>query len=172
MSRAILLFVVLLGGCAPGGRDIALSDINLSDMQTVRQIRDQLAPQDGIAFANYILRHHAKSASYCGKPLLDADGKEPATVGDAIDLAVRRDAMEQAALLASQAPKHPLQFAREEWDMLQRDRDIVIDTQTRLRSEFGDGASRHPEWASLEIRSAEIDRKLVAMQPTVFGAER
>ncbi|OWQ97057.1 hypothetical protein CDQ92_08210 [Sphingopyxis bauzanensis] len=141
-------------------------------MQTVRTIREQLAPQDGIAFANYVIRHHAKSASYCGKPLLDADGKAPATVGDAIDLAVRRDAMEQAALLASQAPKHPLQLAREEWDMLQRDRDIVIDTQTRLRSEFGDGASRRPEWASLVTRSAEIDRKLVAMKPTVFGAER
>lgn len=170
MARAVLLFVCLLGGCAPAARDIALSDIDLGDMQTVRTIRNQLEPKDGIAFANYVIRHRAKSANYCGQPLLGADGKAPVTVGEAVDLAARRDAAERWALMDSQIPKSPRRLAKEKWDSLTRDRDMTIDAQTRLRMEYGDRAMRRPEWKPLEIKIAEIDRKLIAMKPTVFGS--
>lgn len=172
MTRAILLFLVLLGGCAPGARDIALSDLNLSDMQQIQSIRNQLGPQDGRAFANYIVRHHVASVNYCGRPLLGAHGKPPETVGEAIDLAMRRDALELGAALAASAPKHPRQLARDEWDSLIRDRDIKVDARARLHDQFGDKASRRPEWASLEAQLSEIDRKLVAMKPVVFEADR
>lgn len=170
MARAALLFVVLLGGCAPGARNIALADLDLRDMQTVQAIRNQLSPQDGQAFANFIVRHHVKSANFCGRPLVRPDGKAPETVGEAIDLAVRRDAMEVQTQMAAWAPKHPREIARETWDDLVRDRDIRTDSQTRLRMQYGDGAVRHPEWADLESSLAEIDRKLVAMKPTIFGS--
>lgn len=169
MTRAILLFVLLLGGCAPGARDLALSELNLRDMQQIQAIRQQLGPQDGRAFADYVTRHHVTSANYCGRPLMDAHGKAPETVGEAIDLAMRRDALELQALLASTAPKHPRQLAREAWDSLIRDRDIKVDARAQLHALFGEQASRRPEWASLDAQLAEIDQKLVAMKPAVFG---
>lgn len=170
MARAALLFVVLLGGCAPGARNIALADLDLRDMQTVQSIRSQLGREDGQAFASYIVRHHVKSANFCGRPLVTSDGKAPETVGEAIDLAVRRDAMELQAQLAVWAPKHPRELARETWDDLVRARDIRIDAQTRLRMQYGDGAARRPEWAPLASSLAEIDRKLVAMKPAIFAS--
>ena len=170
MVRAVLLFILMLGGCSPGARDIALSELNFRDMQQIQTIRQQLGPQDGRAFANYVLRHHVTSANYCGRPLMGADGKAPETVGEAIDLAMQRDALELQALLASAAPKHPSQLAREAWDNLIRDRDIKVDARAQLHDRFGEQASRRPEWASLEAQLAEIDRKLVAMKPQVFGS--
>ena len=172
MTRFFLLFVALLGGCAPGARDTALSDLNLRDMQQIQTIRNQLGPQDGRAFANYVMRHHVASANYCGRPLLSAHGQPPETVGEAIDLAMRRDALELKAVLAATAPKHPRQLARDEWDSLIRDRDMKVDARARLHDQFGERASRRPEWASLETQLAEIDRKLTAMKPLVFGAAR
>ncbi len=172
MARIFLLFAVLLGGCAPGARDIALSDVNFRDMQQVQTIRNRLGPQDGRVFANYVVRHNAASVNYCGRPLMGAHGKAPETVGEAIDLAMLRDALEAKALLAATAPKHPRQLARDEWDSLIRDRDIKVDARARLHDQFGEEARRRPEWASLETQLAEIDRKLVAMKPEVFGAAR
>lgn len=170
MARAFFLFVGLLGGCAPEARSIALSDLDLSNMQTVRMIRSQLAPKDGIAFADYVVRHHANSASYCGQPLFDANGEAPETVGEAIDLAARRDAGERQVLNVTQTPKHPRTLAKEEWEGLIRDRDVMIDSQARLRLEFGKAAKRRPEWKLLEAKMAENDRKLFALKSTVFGS--
>ena len=169
MARAFFLFVCLLGGCAPEARGIALSDVDLSDMHTVRTIRSQLAPKDGIAFANYVVRHHAKSASYCGQPLRNADGKAPETVGEAIDLAVQRNALERQVSIAPEPPKHPRTLAKENWDNLIRDRDFMLDSQARLRLEYGNAAKRRPEWKPLETRMAENDRKLMALKSAVFG---
>ena len=170
MVRAVLLFAVLLGGCAPSARDVAIADLDLGDMQTVQAIRNKLSEQEGRAFASYIVRHHVKSAKFCGRPLLRSDGKEPETVGEAVDLAMRRDALELGAQMAVWAPKHPRELARQAWDDLIRDRDIKIDAQARLRMQYGDGAIHQPEWKSLEASLAEIDRQLVSMKPTVFGS--
>lgn len=172
MPRAFLLFVVLLGSCAPAPRDIVLADIDLGDMQAVQSIRNRLGAEEARAFASFVVRHHLKSANFCGQPLLGANGRVPETVGEAIDLAAQRDAMERAALLAAQAPKHPRQLAKEAWDNLIRDRDIKIDAQARLRSQYGEAAAGRPEWAPLQKRLAEIDRELVAMKPIVFGSGR
>ena len=169
MTRAILLLVGLIAGCAPQGREIALADVNLSNMETVGKIRAQLAPQEKVAFANYVVRHHVKSANFCGQPLVGANGKAPVTIGDAVDLSIIRDAAERLALAEAQKPKHPRQLIKEEWDSLISARDILMDSQSRLRIEHGEKAARHAEWKSLEVKMAAIDRKLVEMKPAVFG---
>jgi len=169
MSRTFLLFVGLLGGCTPAARDIVLSDIDLSNMQTVQTIRDRLSPQDEAAFADYVVRHHIASANYCGQPLLNNDGEAPHTVGEAVDLTSRRNAMDRHELAAARTPVHPRELAKEQWDRLIRDRDTIIDAQDRLRWQYGDGAKRRSDWVSMETKMVEIDRKLVAMKPNVFG---
>lgn len=170
MTRTFMLFVGLLGGCTPAARDIALSDIDLTNMQTVRTIQDRLSSQDGAAFADYAVRHHIKSANYCGQPLLNNDGEAPDTVGEAVDLTARRDAVNRPVLVAAQTPSHPRELAKEQWDKLIGNRDTIIDAQDRLRLQYGDGAKRRLDWISLETKLVEIDRKLVAMKPNVFGS--
>lgn len=171
MTRAFLLFVALLAGCSPEVRDIALADIDLRDMNAVAKIRSQLDSQDSVAFANYVVRHHRAAASFCGQPLVGAGGKEPVTIGEAVDLSIERANAERLALLEAQKPKHPSQIAKEEWDNLIRTRDILLDSQTRVQMEYGKSAVRRPEWKSIETKMAEIDKKLVAMKPIVFGSE-
>lgn len=171
MTRSVLLFVLLLAGCMPEARDIALADVDLRDMEAIAQIRSQLAPQDSIAFANYIVRHHSKAANFCGQPLVGIGGKEPATIGEAVDLSIERDKAERLAMLEAKKPKHPRQLVKEEWDNLIFARDLLMDSQSRLRMEFGENATRRTDWKSLEAKMAQIDQKLVMMKPTVFGTE-
>ena len=169
MTRAVFSFVVLLAGCAPQARDITLADVDLRNMQMVGAIRARLEPEEGIAFANYVVRHHARSANFCGQPLVAGNGKEPITIGEAVDLSILRDAEERQALIEAQKLKRPGQLAKENWDRLISARDIMIDSQSRLRMEHGDKAVGHPEWKLLESKMSEIDQKLVAMKPAVFG---
>lgn len=170
MTRMVLLFIGLLAGCSPQARDIALADVDLRNMQTVSAIRAQLAPREQIAFANFVVRHHISSANFCGQPLVGSGGQSPATVGEAVDLAMRRDAAEQQALVEASKPKHPRQRAKEEWDNLIIARDILLDSQSRLRMEHGDKALRRSDFLSLTTKMAEIDQKLVAVKPIVFGS--
>lgn len=169
MNKALLLFVALLAGCSSDARDMALAEVDLRDMVIVTEIRSRLSPQDGIAFANYIARHHSQAANFCGQPLIGIGGNEPATVGEAVDLSIERDKAERLALIEAQKPKHPRQVAKEEWDSLVIARDINVDSQSRLRMEFGDKAARSAQYKALEAKIAEIDGKLVAMKPRVFG---
>lgn len=169
MARVIILVAALLTGCAPAARDIRLDDVNFADMAAVQEIRDRLSPEEGVAFADFVARHRIGSASFCGQPLIDNRGREPATIGDAVDLALRRDAAERQAAIEAKQPKHPLQLAKGEWDRLIFARDVAIDAQSRLRMEYGERAERQPEWRSLQIRIAEIDQKLAKMKAKVFG---
>lgn len=172
MTRPILLFFALLAGCSPEVRDIALVDVNLRDMNAVATIRSQLEPQDSIAFANYVVRHHSAAERFCGQPLIGVGGREPVTVGEAVDLSIQRDKAERLAVLEARKPKHPQQLAKEEWDNLIAARDIMMDSQSRLRMEHGDNAMRRSEWKSLKAKMMQIDQQLIAMKPTVFGSER
>lgn len=169
MNRIVLPFVALLVGCAPDAREIAINDVNLRDMDAVANIRAQLKPQEQVAFANFLIRHHADSAHFCGKPLTGPGGKPPATIGEAVDYAMLRDEADRLAAIEAKKPKHQRQLAKEEWDRLIASRDILVDSQSRLRMEFGDNAERRSEWKSVATRLAAIDKQLVEMKPAVFG---
>ncbi len=169
MTRLVFLFLGLLAGCVPQARDIRLADVDLNNMQMVREIRAGLEPKEAIAFANYVVRHQARSANYCGQPLVTMNGKEPMTIGEAVDLSILRDAQERLASIEAKKPKRPGQIAKENWDQLIWARDMLLDFQSRLRSEHGDRALLRPEWKQTEAKMAEIDKKLVAMKPVVFG---
>lgn len=170
MNRAIFLFAILLTGCTANLRDMALAEFDLRDMASVATIRSQLGPQDSIAFANFVARHHRKATNFCGQPLIDQGGKAPKTIGEAIDLAILRDEADRLAALEAQKPKHRQQVLKDEWDSLIFARDILLDSQSRLQMEYGGKATRRPQWSSLKTKIADIDQKLLAMKPKVFGA--
>ncbi|WP_211214996.1 hypothetical protein [Novosphingopyxis baekryungensis] len=100
------------------------------------------------------------------------DGRQPETVGEAIDLAKARELEERAAAEIQSRPKHPLELAQIEWDELIAERDILIDEQTLLRAEHGPAAERSIEWTSIQTKMTEIEDRLLAIKPKLYGLEQ
>jgi hypothetical protein len=169
VSRGVLLLVAALLGCSPEVKDIELKELDLTDMETVQDIRARLDKAEGAAFANYVAKHYVRSAAFCGRPLVTPDGQPPATVGEAIDLTKARDAQDRQALEEAARPRHPREVAKQEWDELISERDTIIDAQSRLLEVSGRGAQRSTEWKALEASKLELDRRLAEMKPRVYG---
>jgi hypothetical protein len=171
VSRAVLLFVASLLGCSPEVRGIELAELDLTNMETVRDIRGRLGDADGAAFASYVAKHHLRAAAFCGRPLIGADGQLPKTVGEAIDLTMARDAEDRRALAEASRPRHPREVAKQSWDDLISERDGLIDAQSRLLELHGPASERSAEWKALETRKLGVDRRLAEMKPLVFGSD-
>ena len=165
------MVVAVLLGCSPGVKEIELDELDLTDMETVQNIRARLDRADGAAFASYVAKHYVRSAAFCGRPLVTSGGQPPATVGEAIDLTMMRDAQDQRALEEASGPRHPREVAKQEWDELISERDGVIDAQSQLVELDGPGAQRSTEWKVLEARKLELDRRLTEVKPRVFGPD-
>ena len=172
MVRAFapLVCLSLLLGCASDAKSIKLDDVDLSDMGIVQGIRAQLSVEDGATFANYVVKHSVSSQNFCGRPLIGASGKPPETVGQAIDLTLVRDAEERKALIDARKPKTSWELKQAKWDDLIFERDMLIDAQTMLRTKHGPAAEGLLEWKSIEVRKADIDRRLSRMKSDVFGS--
>jgi hypothetical protein len=128
-----------------------------------------LNAEDAAAFSNFLAKHLIASAAFCGRPLTSASGQPPRTLGEAIDLARVRDAEERRVRELASRPKHPRELARQQWDGLISERDLVIDAQSRLTAEHGPAAKRLAEWSALESRLTHLDERLFKMKPSVFG---
>jgi hypothetical protein len=172
MIRAVTLLAILcaLSSCASDTRGVKLANIDLGDAEAVQEIRARLSPQDRGAFNDYVLMHRISSESFCGKALVRPDGKAPETVGEAIDLAAVRDAEDRLAMKAASRPKHPRELAQQKWDELVSERDMLIDAQSVLRIEHGQAAERLSEWSAIKAKLADVDKRLIAMKPKVFGS--
>lgn len=168
-SAALIAGLIVLMGCASDARSVKLSDVDLSDMRTVQQVRAQLGAEEGVAFANYVVKHHIASANFCGRLLIGSDGKPPETIGEAIDLALAREAEVRRALEMANEPKHPREVAHQRWDKLISEREYLVHAQVVMRGKHGAAAERQSEWSSIETRMADVDRRLVEMKPRVFG---
>ena len=167
--RGVLLLVAALLGCSPEVREIELAELDLTDMTTVQDIRARLDKAEGAAFASYVAKHYVRSAAYCGRPLVTADGEPPATVGEAIDLTLTRDAEDRRALEEAAGPRHPRELAKQEWDELISERDTVIDAQSRLLEVGGTASQSSREWKTLEARKLKLDGRLAELKPRAFG---
>jgi hypothetical protein len=161
MSRAIPLIasMSLLLGCAPGVKDAKLEDVDLSDMKALQAIRAQLNAEDG-------------AASFCGRPLAGPDGKPPRTVGEAIDLALDRDAADRRALALEGQSEYSRPRAQEQWDDLISERDMLINAQSVLRADHGAFAERRSEWKALEARIAHVNDHLSELEPLIYGPDK
>ncbi len=87
-----------LAGCMNDPYELALASIDLADDHEVVDVIAALDRADRGPFRSYLLHHLATSSSFCGERLIDATGKEPVTVGEAILLTKQRDARRAIAL--------------------------------------------------------------------------
>lgn len=165
MTRAVVLIAMLFGlaGCASDPKSVRLADVDLTDMSTVRDIRAGLGPKEGIAFANYVVKHVSTSSNFCGHVLLGPQGKPPSTIGEAIEFTLAKDAEDRRAsqMVTKLRPFWELEQQRSQ---LANQRDLLLDLQGRLRAENGARVVRLSRWRSIEASLADVNRRLAQLK--------
>ncbi|TCD05328.1 hypothetical protein EYB45_07570 [Erythrobacteraceae bacterium CFH 75059] len=91
VKLALVLVAIAAAGCAPEARTRALADLNLSDPRVVEDVLSDLPADDRGAFSTFVVHHLATSKAFCGEVLLDEQGRQPTTVGEAIRLTRLRE---------------------------------------------------------------------------------
>lgn len=166
---AVLISLAPLASSAEDVRGKPLSTLNLTDMNTVQEVRARLSNSEAVAFANFALKHNAASARFCGQQLAHSDGRPPVTVGEAIRLTLVREMEARRAAADARKPKAPGELARLRWDDLISERDSLIDAHSILRATHGSSAESLPVWQSTEAKLADVNRRLTVLKPQVFG---
>ncbi len=161
----VLTAALLVAGClGNGARERSLAGLDLSNMELVRDLGEGLSGDDRAAFSTYVLIHAPSSPSFCGERLFARDGREPLTVGEAIDLTRLREFEIRLARAEEAKPLTPVQLARRQVRFTDDQRGMVSDQQTLLFAKYGAAARQTPEWAALERRKAEYERQLAEMR--------
>lgn len=169
--RFTIAIALLVSACANDVRDLPLAEVDLSDMGAVRELGWQLGPADRAALITYAAVHAPSSAGFCGRRLVGRSGKEPTTVGEAIDLTRDLQADILAARVEAEQSRTPAQLVAQQWDDLIIRRELLVGRQSVLLSEHGSAARRLPEWRSLETEMIEYDNKLAALKAKVNTGE-
>jgi hypothetical protein len=164
MLRLVTVLISFsVAACTPDVRATKLADIDLSDSSVLTIIREQLNSEERALLSTYVVRHMAGSARFCGQPLVGPDGKEPATIHEALELTRARNLAERSAMAARQAPLVTTPTLVERRARLIGERDHLITRQSMLRLQFGQDARQRPEWQKLEKDLAALDQKLAIL---------
>lgn len=158
-SWVTLLAPGLLWACSTDVRSTRLADVDLSDMAVVQSLGQRLAADQRAAFSNYVWQHRISSAGFCGNPLVDHQGRDPLTIGEAIDLTIARD-REEAQRIANKP-----QWAYR-WEELTRERDRLMDRQGLMLAQHGPGAQERPEWRTLQDDLARNGEAMAQARPS------
>lgn len=169
VRRSSILPMMLLAACSPDVRSLALAEVNLADMDVVQEIRSNLPPEDRSAFGTYVIRHAVTSPSFCGEVLVDRHGRQPQTIGEAIALTVMREEEERQERLAAKRPLTAAETVRREREFLIFQKEALIGRRTYLDSMHGPAAQQLSEWAEIEVKLADYDARLAALQPSPQG---
>jgi len=165
-----ILMVWALAACSPDPRTLALADIDFTDMGAVQEIRHSLPAEDRPVFSTFIVKHVATSSTFCGETLVNKDGKEPRTLGEALVLTVLREEKERRERLAAERPLPASEVARREVETLTSRRELLIGELGELQARNGAAAMQTPEWASLNERIADLNRRIDARRSDMESA--
>lgn len=160
-----ILPVLLLAACSQDPRGIELAEVNLADMDVVQEIRGKLPPEDRPVFGTYVVRHAVTSPSFCGEVLVDRNGRQPRTIGEAIDLTVLREEEDRRERLAAKRPLTAAEAVRSQREFLIGQKEALIGRRTLLDATHGPAARKMPEWEEIEAELADYDAQLAALQP-------
>lgn len=81
----VLALSAALIGCSPDPHATKITPSLLEDSAKMQTVSNRLSPADRQKFGTYIMNRAVTNGGF-GKPLLRADSKDPATVGEAIAL--------------------------------------------------------------------------------------
>ena len=128
---------------------VRLGDVDLTKSAMVRDVRNRLAPEDRPAFAIYVTRHLVYGAGFCGQRLTDTEGREPATVGEAIDQTRARELVIAAAARQERRVLSPAEQARTTRQSLIERNDQLMSRQALLSATQGPAAEGSAEWKAI-----------------------
>ena len=164
------MLALLLAACSADVRSLRLADVDLADMDVVQDIRGELPPEDGALFSTYVVKHVATSRFFCGEALVDKNGKEPGTIGEAIALTALREDDLRRERLAAERPLTTAESLRRERVRLEGTKEALIARQTHLYSIHGPAAQQLPEWDSINDEMEEADAQLQALKQKLDAA--
>ena len=81
--RIAILISLFLAACGQDVRTLRVDDVDLADMAVVQQLAQQLDAEDRTAFTTFAAIHGRAASGNCG---LTRDGRQPETIGEAIEL--------------------------------------------------------------------------------------
>lgn len=152
--------------CSENLREHELSQYDFADMAVVSAVSAQLEKQDRAIFRTYAVKHLTSSAKFCGEKLVSVEGREPVTIGEAIDLTLAREARD-AELRASQDLRNFSPAAQRyiRIEELTEARDDVINEREIYRMMEGDPSDieQHNQWREFERQIAEINAQLATL---------
>lgn len=165
MNRVVLLFTaLLLCACSQNARELRLQDVDLSDWSEIAKLGAQLSPAERSALMMYAAIHSPGSAGFCGQPLVDAEGNEPETVGNAIDLTLASEARFRTASGEGFQRASPAEEISQQLDRLIDQRELVIHRQSMLLAEHGSAAAQLPEWGALQVEMTAYDETMKTLR--------
>lgn len=157
----VLLLTACLGDSV---RERSLAGLDLSNMALVQELGRGLSAADRATFSTYVAVHAPSSRTFCGERLFGRDGREPQTVGEAIDMTNLREFEIRLAREEQAKPMTPAQQARFEIRFNDDQRGRASDQQTLLFAKYGPAALKTAEWAALERRKAAYAQQVAALR--------
>lgn len=130
-ASAVVAAMLFVASCAAAPRDVELAGLKLNDRQVLQTLGEGVSERERGALATYALLHWPGSKAFCGHPVF-AKERQPATVGEAIDLTIAFERNLEAKRAAEQNSSEPFEERVEEerrlvdeFDQLTFDRDRI-----------------------------------------------
>jgi hypothetical protein len=168
MQRVILsaLAAIALYGCTGDVTTKPLSAYDLTDRDIVNSVLSELSPQQRGPFLTYTIHHLASSKAFCGEVLIDKQGRQPSTVGDAIRLTVAREVeLARKPDVVDPSKLNPVERYHFELQALQKEREQLIDRREDMLMIDPNvkNTSRHKE---IEAKIATSSQEIAALRAT------
>lgn len=155
---------MVLASCGQDVRDTPLAGLDLNDRTLVASLRERLAPDDRAPFATYALLHWPGSKLFCGSPPNDSTGREPETIGEAIEVTLAREEKLEKARTAAAEPQSALDHQQAlETRAIDRVEELTLE-RDMLATSLGPNTSKSPEWQRLKRKLEEATEDLAALR--------
>lgn len=135
MQRVILLALAAtaLHGCSGDITAEPLTAYDLTDRNIVNSVLTELAPQQRGPFLTFTVHHLASSKAFCGEVLIDKQGRQPSTIGDAIRMTIEREeALKRQPEVVDLATLNPVERYHYDLTVLQKEMGSLIDRRENM----------------------------------------
>lgn len=170
MQRVILpaLAAIAVFGCADDITAKPLAAYDLTDRDVVNSVLTELSPQQRGPFFTFTMHHLASSKAFCGEVLVDKQGRQPSTIGDAIRMTIaREESLNRRSNIVDPAKLKPVERYYFELRTLQEQREALIDRREDMLMIDPDakGTSRYEDIEAKIARSSQEIASLRATSP-------
>ena len=166
MARAILsaFLAIALQGCTGDITAKPLAAYDLTDRDVVNSVLSELSPEQRGPFLTFTIHHLASSKAFCGEVLIDQQGRQPSTIGEAIRLTlVREQALNRKPEVVDLAKLTPVERYHHQLHALQKEVGYLIDRREDMVM-VDPGAKGTPDHKKVEAEIAAVSQEIDALR--------